>query len=1610
MLNIIIFKIEDESMRKSLLKLLLILTVAVIVVTAFIACEKKESISVEFISEDKVVSNALSIEEAMDILESQPQREGYVFKGWYLDEDSWQQKVEAEDVEQYVQNGHLSVYAYWVEITDGITVTFYDYTGAILLSDYTFNRDDVNLDFLKASQKPDDEKYTYTFSGWDCDMSDLSKSHYDAYPIYDSELRTFDVEYIIDGVSVYTQKVKYGEDADTSLLVKPKKDSTPEYDYVFAGWQGNTQNITSDTQLVAQFTPVRRQYTVTFKYGDNQTLSEKVYYGEAAQAPNSEMVKKTSTAQYDFVFTGWDNVFDKVTDNITVNALYSQTLRVFTVDFYMDETLLKSESVVYGYSATAPEKVTKPADKYNNYEFTGWDGTFNNVTSNLEIRAKFAATPILYTVTFVDWNDAVLGSDEVEYLQPAALGFEPQRDSNDMYDYTFTGWSESVDSVQNDMTVKAQYSQTLREFKVTFNYGDGETSTQTVTYGEAAIAPEDVDKSQTASTVYVFIGWDYAFDCVTSDMTVTAQYREDVREYEVKFMVDDTCIKSETVLYGNSATAPETVVKVKDDGYTYEFTGWDKTFDNITQNTIVNALFNQIAHIYTVQYVNWDGEILFTDSVSTDEASVYEGETPVRESNDRYTYTFTGWTDSDALDKVTRDTTVYALFDAIERTYTVTFNYGHDMSVVIENVPYGTDLTDASNEFGAQVPTDTFKTSTAQYDYTFIDWDRYFGYISCDLDITAIYKETIRKYTVTFINDGTIVKTQEVEYGSSAVAPELAAYKNDTAQYDYTYLGWGIAESDIVESESDFTAVDVNSETVVGDVTYTAVYLREIQQYTVTFYNDKEGNDYSVVAALTVPYGTNLSDSASEFGAQVPVVTKDSTIKYDYTFSGWNKDISFVQSNMEVYSTYTSTIRKYNVTFINDGEVYAEYVVEYGSESPIPEDPTKQSTAQYDFVFIGWVGGTSFIEGDTTIEANYRNDLRYYQISFYDITTNKFIETVEMGYGSKISKTIEKTGYTFDSWYKDPYCNNVFDMENDVVEGKMTLFGNLYMTGLLFNGNNEITGYEGTDGNLIIPAAANGKKVTSIVKEAFMDNANIKTVYIPDTVTYVGDYAFSGVEVAIYIQKKNVSGGNLVTGWSGLWYLDHKLINAPAKDIYFNIEYVYYSTDYRYLLVSDGTAIIGAMINNNTARAYIDETVSCDLSVYTEYKETDEKTGIEWTLYGHGTNTKTYGITQIGKHAYAGCANLKSIFIPDTIQKVQNYAFTGVSANIYIQRDKPFVGEVPAGWGLSWNSNDGDDEGTRVLYWGVIDMYESGDYSFILLNDDTAVAAEYLGSVSALNVEVPASVTYNDKEFVVTQLGDELFANMSLLNTVTLHEGLKTIGSKVFYMDMMLSSITLPSTLTSIGDYAFVGTMSLKEIYIPASAKAGMLCFAGSSATIYCGREKEPTIFDGFGIYWNVKLSFEDISNLTSVDGILGMVVNPSYLPTYYNVKYIYKAEVKEMSGARSTTFKYILYNDNNARLIGYDSGMTLNVQAYTIPSTIEYNSETFNVVSIGANALNGAGLQTLYVPASVTYLEANAFAGCSGMIINTAHTSQPGDWTDGYNPDGCTINYGVTA
>ena len=54
----------------------------------------------------------------------------------------------------------------------------------------------------------------------------------------------------------------------------------------------------------------------------------------------------------------------------------------------------------------------------------------------------------------------------------------------------------------------------------------------------------------------------------------------------------------------------------------------------------------------------------------------------------------------------------------------------------------------------------------------------------------------------------------------------------------------------------------------------------------------------------------------------------------------------------------------------------------------------------------------------------------------------------------------------------------------------------------------KITGYAGSDEDVVIPAKLGGTTVTSIDDGAFICDTSISTIVIPSTVTYIGSYAF----------------------------------------------------------------------------------------------------------------------------------------------------------------------------------------------------------------------------------------------------------------------------------------------------------------------------------------------------------------------------------------------------------------------------------------------------------------------------------------------------------------------
>ena len=222
---------------------------------------------------------------------------------------------------------------------------------------------------------------------------------------------------------------------------------------------------------------------------------------------------------------------------------------------------------------------------------------------------------------------------------------------------------------------------------------------------------------------------------------------------------DGTVLKTQEVQHGGDAEAPADPTRA---GYT--FTGWDKAFTNIMADLVVTAQYE--INTYTVTFKDWDGTVLKTQEVQ------HGGDAEAPADPTRVGYTFTGW--DKAFTNVTADLVVTAQYEI--NTYTVTFKDWDGTVLKTQEVQYGGD---------AEAPADPTRVG-----YTFTGWDKVFTNVTADLVVTAQYE--INTYTVTFKDwDGTVLKTQEVQFGGDAEAPA------DPTRVGYTFTGWDKAFTNI---------------------------------------------------------------------------------------------------------------------------------------------------------------------------------------------------------------------------------------------------------------------------------------------------------------------------------------------------------------------------------------------------------------------------------------------------------------------------------------------------------------------------------------------------------------------------------------------------------------------------------------------------------------------------------------------------------------------------------------------------------------------------------------------------------------------------------------------
>ena len=202
-----------------------------------------------------------------------------------------------------------------------------------------------------------------------------------------------------------------------------------------------------------------------------------------------------------------------------------------------------------------------------------------------------------YTVTFMDGENVLETFTNVRHGDTVTAP-----EVSEKYGKTFIGWDKKFDNVTSDLTINAVYD--VNTFTVTFKDGEKVLETQTVEYEAAATAPDTARLSPPEGMH--FAKWDKDFSKVTEDIEVSAVYELNV--YTVTFKNGETTLKTEMVKHGFAATPPNVY-----DTATKKFVGWDKSFDNVTSDIIVNAKWE--TKKFTLTFINFDGTTVYTEEV-----------------------------------------------------------------------------------------------------------------------------------------------------------------------------------------------------------------------------------------------------------------------------------------------------------------------------------------------------------------------------------------------------------------------------------------------------------------------------------------------------------------------------------------------------------------------------------------------------------------------------------------------------------------------------------------------------------------------------------------------------------------------------------------------------------------------------------------------------------------------------------------------------------------------------------------------------------------------------------------------------------------------------------
>ena len=409
---------------------------------------------------------------------------------------------------------------------------------------------------------------------------------------------------------------------------------------------------------------------------------------------------------------------------------------------------------------------------------------------------------------------SVYVSKYTKSIDPTAFQNSPQvviYGYMDSYAYDF--------AVENSIPFAAVDAPSNTYYVTFYNYDGSIYYSVPAVEGSSIKAPMGPEKPETETHYYDFMAWEGNTQNIQQNEFLYPVYVEfvktpDVPEsatlHNVVFLgADDVFLSVQSVADGGAAIAPEiTPTKKPTDEFEYTFSCWNTSFDCVTKNLVVRAVFEEKVREYTVTFVDINGDVIKEEKLAYGQPAAAP-EAPVVEG-----YDFTGW-DTD-FSSVTKNVTIKPIYKKASApvapattgklrvelaggsNFTIAVNGGaarpQGASYVNTKMPIGASVTvvadtssDAEfmgwmNEAGAFLTrTDTYTLTTSGNDY-----------------IKAMYKAEVEDVNLVIFENtksaggnGQILDMQYYSAGDEIIFPDAPVQ----AGYDFT--GWNMTAEEI---------------------------------------------------------------------------------------------------------------------------------------------------------------------------------------------------------------------------------------------------------------------------------------------------------------------------------------------------------------------------------------------------------------------------------------------------------------------------------------------------------------------------------------------------------------------------------------------------------------------------------------------------------------------------------------------------------------------------------------------------------------------------------------------------------------------------------------------